>query len=103
LKRWVLFLAAVPLAIAGNICRIVMLTIGTIIIGSEKAIGTLEHPSFFHMLAGYVVFIVALGGMFGVEKLLTIQSSGSTIFAPASGPDSPAPRPAVDSPEGDLY
>jgi len=68
--RLILFLVSIPFAIAGNICRIVMLTIGTMIMGSEKAIGSLEHPSFFHMLAGYVVFLVALGGMILVAGLI---------------------------------
>jgi len=30
----------------------------------------LEHPSWFHMLAGYLVFIVALLGMMGAASLL---------------------------------
>jgi exosortase len=68
--RLVLFLVSVPLAIAGNICRIVMLTVGTMVMGSEWAIGSLAHPSFFHMLAGYAVFIVALCGMVLVSGLI---------------------------------
>ena len=101
-KRALLFLAAIPLAIAGNICRIVMLTIGTLMMGSERAIGTLEHPSFFHMLAGYVVFIVALGGMFGVAHLLSIwggAASKSSAYVPQNIPVATLPR----NEQGDLY
>jgi hypothetical protein len=49
-----------------------MLTIGTVVFGSEFALGKnpLEHPSWFHMAAGYLVFIVALLGMMGVASLL---------------------------------
>jgi len=66
----VLFLVSIPLAIAGNLARILMLTFGTIAMGPAVAIGTLEHPTFFHMLSGYLVFTVALGGMLGVGWLL---------------------------------
>lgn len=71
-RKWVLFLCTPPLAIAGNLARILMLTIGTVVFGSEFALGKnpLEHPSWFHMAAGYLVFIVALLGMMGVASLL---------------------------------
>lgn len=71
-RKWALFLCTPPLAIAGNLARILMLTIGTVAFGSEFALGKnpLEHPSWFHMLAGYLVFIVALLGMMGVASLL---------------------------------
>jgi exosortase len=71
-RKWTLFLCTPPLAIAGNLARILMLTIGTVAFGSEFALGKnpLEHPSWFHMLAGYLVFIVALLGMMGVASLL---------------------------------
>ena len=49
-----------------------MLTLGTVAFGSEFALGKdpLEHPSWFHLVAGYLVFIVALLGMTGVGALL---------------------------------
>ncbi|TSA31690.1 MAG: exosortase/archaeosortase family protein [Verrucomicrobiaceae bacterium] len=74
-RKTVLFLCSIPLAIAGNLARIVMLTIGTIAMGSEVAIGTLEKPTFFHMMAGYLVFGVALAGMLGVGWLLNADFS----------------------------
>lgn len=63
-KRWLLFASALPLAVAGNFVRILLLTFGTILFGSEFAIGSLEKPSTYHMVAGFFVFAVALGGMF---------------------------------------
>lgn len=71
-RKWVLFLCTPPLAVAGNLARILMLTLGTVAFGSEFALGKnpLEHPSWFHMTAGYLVFIVALLGMMGVASLL---------------------------------
>ncbi len=71
-KKWVLFLCSLPLAVAGNLARIIMLTLGTVAFGSEFALGKnpLEHPSWFHLAAGYLVFIVALFGMMGIGWLL---------------------------------
>lgn len=77
LKDWwqklILFAFSAPLAILGNLARILMLTIGTIVFGPEFAIGknALTDPSWFHMAAGYLVFLVALGGMVGIGALLT--------------------------------
>ena len=45
-RKAVLFLSSIPLAIAGNLARIIMLTLGTIAMGPEVAIGTLEKPTF---------------------------------------------------------
>jgi hypothetical protein len=65
------------LAIAGNLARILMLTIGTIVFGPEFAIGKnpLTHPSWFHIIAGFIVFAVAIGGMIGISKLLLLDFS----------------------------
>lgn len=76
LKTWwqkgILFASSVPLAILGNLVRILMLTFGIMTLGPEIAIGAnpLTEPSFFHMLSGYLVFAVALAGMIGVSSLL---------------------------------
>jgi exosortase len=88
-RKAVLFLCSIPLAIAGNLARILMLTLGTIAMGPELAIGTLEKPTFFHMLAGYLVFAVALAGMLGVGWLLNADWPG--LLRRLNPP--PAPRP----------
>jgi len=68
-KRLVLFLFSVPLAVLGNLMRILMLTIGTLAFGSEFAIGKgPKDTSTFHMFAGFLVFGVALAGMLVVQK-----------------------------------
>ena len=61
-----------------------MLTIGTIVFGSEFAIGknALSEPSLFHMVAGYLVFLVAIGGMVLIAKFLT---NFSTLWAQVPG------------------
>jgi exosortase len=79
-QKWAVFLSSIPLAVAGNFARIIMLTLGTIALGPEVAIGSLEEPTFFHMLSGFLVFAVALGGMLGVGWLLQ-------RFTPRTGPN----------------
>jgi exosortase/archaeosortase family protein len=76
-QKWILFLCSAPLAIAGNLARILMLTIGTIVFGSDFAIGKnpLTDPSWFHVIAGFIVFAVAIGGMIGISRLLLDFSS----------------------------
>lgn len=70
-KHAVIFLCSIPLAILGNLCRILMLTIGTLVFGSEFAIGeSIENPSTFHTAAGFFVFAVALSGMVGIGWML---------------------------------
>lgn len=78
LNRWVprgiLFLSALPLAIAGNVVRLLLLAIGTIWMGEEFAIGRMtasgEEKSGFHEFAGLAVYGVALCGMFALSSLL---------------------------------
>lgn len=62
-QKWAVFLSSIPLAVAGNFARIIMLTLGTVTLGAETAIGSLEEPTVFHMASGFLVFGVALGGM----------------------------------------
>jgi exosortase len=70
LRRWwqvlLVTLVAVPLAIFGNLCRIVMLTAGALLFGNTFAIGSLENPSWFHEAAGILVYVAALAGVFVV-------------------------------------
>jgi exosortase len=69
-QKWMMFLISPALAVAGNFARMLMLTFGTILLGSGVAIGTEENPTTFHMAAGFFVFVVALGGMVAVGWIL---------------------------------
>jgi exosortase len=74
LRRWwqvlVVTLASLPLAIFGNLCRIVMLTVGALQFGNAFAIGSLENPSWFHDAAGILVYVAALSGVFLLTSLV---------------------------------
>jgi len=69
-QKWTLFVLSPALAVAGNFGRMMMLTFGTIFLGSAVAIGTEEHPTTFHMAAGFFVFVVALAGMAAIGWIL---------------------------------
>jgi exosortase/archaeosortase family protein len=69
-QKWTLFLLSPALAVAGNFGRMMMLTFGTMFLGSAVAIGTEEHPTTFHMAAGFFVFVVALAGMAAIGWIL---------------------------------
>lgn len=73
-KHLLVFLSSIPLAILGNLARIVLLTIGTLLFGTKFALGDgIENPSTYHMFAGFFVFAVALAGMFFVVKFLDFE------------------------------
>jgi exosortase len=74
-QQWIVFLSAIPLAIMGNLVRILMLTIGSIWFGSSFAIGTTREPTWFHETAGFMVFGVALGLEMLLGTLLTMNRS----------------------------
>ena len=69
-KRLVLFSFSLPLAVIGNLARILMLAFGSIWFGTDFAIGTENGDSVYHMMSGFVVFIVALMGMVLIASIL---------------------------------
>jgi len=64
-RRLLLFASAVPLAIAGNIARIISIACVAHWMGQEKAVG------FYHDYSGYVVFVVAVLLMLQVDVWVT--------------------------------
>jgi exosortase len=70
-QQWVIFLSAFPLAILGNLARVIMLVLGSIFFGSAFAVGTTENPSWFHEGCGFLIYGVALGAEFVLASLLT--------------------------------
>lgn len=67
LRKWLLFLSSIPLAIIGNIARIVVVAIVAEAFGEQLALGL------FHDYSGYVVFSVAIGLMLGIGALLNMN------------------------------
>ncbi len=73
-SRLILAASAIPLAVLGNVVRLLLLTVGVLLFGQEIAVGNFinnhQEESFFHLLAGYIVFAIALIGMFALATLL---------------------------------
>ncbi len=69
-KRLVLFLSAVPLAVAANIVRIAALCVVASVWGIDAALG------FFHDFSGLLLFVMAFLGLVVVRKLLRTDASG---------------------------
>jgi len=67
LKKWILFLASIPLAIIGNMARIT--TIGLM----AQAFGQKFATGLYHDYSGYIVFSVAIGLMVGLGGFLNMN------------------------------
>lgn len=77
MPRLILSFSAIPLAMLGNVVRLIMLTFASLWFGQEWAVGKQidgqQVDSFFHLLAGFMVFGVALAGMFALATWLEGQ------------------------------
>jgi len=63
-KRWTLFLASVPFAVAGNVVRVLVVGIAARLLGREVAAGL------YHDVSGYIVFAVVVALMIGAGAAL---------------------------------
>ena len=66
-KKWSLFLCAIPLAVVGNIFRV--MSIGLV----SSAFGQKIGAGLFHDYSGYLVFAVAISLMVAIGGLLDLQ------------------------------
>ncbi len=67
IRKWALFLCSIPIAVAGNVGRIISIALVSITAGQE--LGTGLH----HDWSGYVLFTVSISLMVGVGKLLQVN------------------------------
>lgn len=66
-KKNVLFLSAIPIALMSNVLRIILLLLTTFIYGEKVALG------FFHDFSGMLVFVFAFIGLAIIMRLLRCQ------------------------------
>lgn len=71
-RKWVLFLSAIPLAVVGNIGRILAIGLVAVMFGMPAAMGV------YHDYSGYVFYAFAIGSMLLVDKLLNRPTRAST-------------------------
>ncbi len=67
IRKWLLFFSCIPLAIIGNIARIVTVALVAQSFGEKAALGL------YHDYSGYVIFSVAIGLMVGLGSLLSLN------------------------------
>jgi len=67
LKKWILFICSIPLAIIGNIARITTVALIAEAFGQKVATGL------YHDYSSYIFFPVAIGLMVGVGSLLNLD------------------------------
>jgi len=67
LKKWLLFMMSIPIAVAGNIARIVSIALVSITTGQKFGAGL------HHDWSGYVLFTFSISLMIGAGKLLQVN------------------------------
>ncbi len=67
-KKGILLVSSAPIALASNICRIIMLSVVNDLYGEKVAFG------FFHDFTGLFVFALAFSGLLGVSKLVEAKT-----------------------------
>ena len=72
-KKLILFVSAIPLAIAGNIARVMSIAVVARFAGQEKAI------HYYHDYSGYLIFAVAVILMLTLEKAMTGAWQKNTV------------------------
>ena len=89
IPRILLSLSAIPLAVIGNVVRLILLSVACLLVGQEWAVGKQidgkQVDSFFHLLAGFMVFGVALSGMFALASQLEGRHWKKFHFTGAQG------------------
>jgi len=66
-KKWLLFFASIPLALAGNCARILSIIIVSAAFGEKAAL------KIYHDYSGYIMFVVAVSLMVGVGVLMNMD------------------------------
>ncbi|MGN0852788.1 MAG: exosortase/archaeosortase family protein [Kiritimatiellia bacterium] len=84
-RRAALFACSIPLAVLGNVVRILSICLFAAFADPEFAMG------FYHDYSGYVVFLVAIVCMVGCDGLITRFAKGRPRPAPEAAPAEAAP------------
>ena len=85
LRKWILFVCAVPVAILGNLVRIVSIAVVAKFCGQEVATG------FYHDYSGYVVFVVGILAIMQIAAWLQRGKAAPSALSEAAPGTSPAP------------
>lgn len=89
--KWLLFACSAPIAMLGNLARIVSIAVVAQFLGQEAATG------FYHDYSGYVVFLVGLLAMIQAGAWLERKTRGKKAAAGEARPAAPAVTPTPGS------
>jgi exosortase len=67
LKKWILFATSIPLAVAGNIARIVTIAIMSEAVGGRLALGLYHDYSGYILFTAAISLMVVIGGMMNMD------------------------------------
>lgn len=66
-RQWILFMASIPLAVIGNISRIVTIAVVSEAIGGRVALGLYHDYSGYILFTAAIVMMVLIGGLLNLE------------------------------------
>ena len=69
-KKWILFICSIPLAVLGNIGRITTIALMSQAVGREIALGV------YHDFSGYILFTVSITTMVALGAVLNLNFKG---------------------------
>lgn len=98
LRRWLLFMLSIPLAILGNMVRIGVLILGCRWLGQEVAVGHEQNEmTTYHLLAGLLVFVVAFLGLQAMSSWMHRRWPRTSTRLPSdvSGPTPQSMNPSL--------
>ena len=66
-KKWVLFLFSVPVAVVANICRVILVVVAAAFFGQDAAM------DLWHDYSGYPIFLISIVLMLALDRLLNMD------------------------------
>jgi len=67
IKKWILFLCSIPIAVLGNVCRIISIALVSITAGQEMGTGLHHDWSGYVLFTGSISLMIALGALLKVD------------------------------------
>ena len=96
-KKWVLFLCSIPVAILGNMARIISICVVAVLCGEKTALG------YYHNLAGYPIFLFGLLLIMLIsDRLNKIGKAESPATVDGSDEKQDAAVPAISASDDHL-
>jgi exosortase len=80
LKKWILFAASIPLAVVGNIARIVTIAFVSEAIGGKLALGIYHDYSGYILFTASITMMVVIGGLLNLEFREVLRKCKSVLL-----------------------